>query len=180
MNQLFETPAEITFHVEGIPAPQGSKQAFAVRKKNRATGQMEYTGKTTMKESAHDKVQAWRTRVHAAAEQIMAATGWTPPASGAIVDIDFYLPRPKGHYRTGRYAGLLRDAAPTAHTVKPDRDKLERSTHDALTSSGIINDDANIVGGSVWKHYADGRPTGARITIRDFARLATDTDQDTE
>ena len=180
MNPLSETPTEITISVEGTPAPQGSKQAFAVRRKNRATGQMEYTGKTAVKESAHDKVQAWRTRVEADAKKVMELTGWTPPTGGVIVDIQFYLPRPKGHYRTGRYAGLLREAAPAAHTVKPDRDKLERSTHDALTSSGIINDDANIVGGSIWKHYADGRPPGAVIIIRDYDRLATDDDQDTE
>lgn len=162
-------PHHLFFEVNGIPAPQGSKKGFPVRRKNGTIG-------VALTESAGDKVKTWREDVRAAAEQAAAKAGWTAPHGGVIVDLTFHLPRPKGHYRTGRNAGLLRDSAPTAHIVKPDRDKLERSTHDALTSSGVILDDSNIVGGSVWKAYADGRAPGASIRISSYAHLNTKED----
>ena len=170
MNRHFEntTPTELHINLNGIPAPQGSKRAFTRTNKT--------TGKTTVSlvESAGDKVKTWRDDVRNAAIDAANKTGWTAPHGAVTVDLVFYLPRPKSHYRTGTNAGLLRNTAPTAHTTKPDRDKLERSTHDALTSAGVIHDDSNIIGGSVWKHYADGRPPGATITIRNYTRIHTE------
>jgi len=161
-------PTTLTIHAAGTPTPQGSKKAFARTNKT--------TGKTTVAlvESSGDRLKTWRAQVETAARQAAQDTGWTPPQHGVIVDILFYLPRPKSHYRTGRNAHLLRDAAPLAHTTKPDRDKLERSTHDALTTSGVIPDDSHIIGGHIWKHYADGHPPGATITITDYHAIPTD------
>lgn len=157
-------PSELTIDVRGIPAPQGSKRGFPVRRNNGTIG-------VALTESAGDKVKTWREDVRAAAIAAAERTGWQAPRGGVTVDVVFYLPRPKGHYRAGRNAHLLRDAAPTAHIVKPDRDKLERSTFDALTSSGVILDDSHITGGSAWKAYADGVLPGAHITIRDYDHL---------
>jgi len=48
-------------------------------------------------------------------------------ACPVCVDINFYFPRPKSHYRTGKYAGQLKENAPSYHTKKPDREpKNER------------------------------------------------------
>lgn len=79
----------------------------------------------------------------------------------------FFLPRPKGHYRTGQNAHLLKDSAPALPGVKPDLDKLLRSTYDALTTAGAYTDDATVTDGSQRKRYADTtNPPGAHITIR--------------
>jgi Holliday junction resolvase RusA-like endonuclease len=84
--------------------------------------------------------------------------------TGAVcVRLTFSLRRPRGHYRPN---GMLRDAAPSFPTVKPDLDKLVRSTLDALTMSGVIEDDARIWGLSASKQYAPlGCETGASIEI---------------
>ena len=50
-----------------------------------------------------------------------------------IVTVDFYLPRPKSHYGTGRNAGALKPSAPAEHLTMPDLDKLTRAVGDALT-----------------------------------------------
>jgi crossover junction endodeoxyribonuclease RusA len=52
--------------------------------------------------------------------------------------------RPKAHYRTGRFAHLLRDDAPYWHTQAPDADKLGRLVCDALTIAGVYLDDAQV------------------------------------
>jgi len=82
----------------------------------------------------------------------------SPPFdSGVTVSMVFYLPRPKSVSRKKR----------PHPTVKPDIDKLLRSTNDALTDSGIITDDALILEITGKKEYADDRQPGAYITITD-------------
>jgi len=56
----------------------------------------------------------------------------------------FQFARPKSHYRTGKYAGELKDSAPKYHTQKPDVTKLVRGVEDAL-SKIIYRDDCIIV-----------------------------------
>ncbi len=77
------------------------------------------------------------------------------PLDAAVhLELQFRMPRPKSHYRTGRNAHLLKSSAPLHHAVKPDLTKLVRSTEDALT--GIIwRDDAQVISGSYSKTYAD-------------------------
>jgi crossover junction endodeoxyribonuclease RusA len=142
----------LTIHAVGLPAPQGSKRGFVVN------------GRVAMVESSK-KVKPWRQDVTAAAQAAATAAGWETPAGPLRVDIVFYLPRPRYHYRTGAHAGELKPNAPVFVDKKPDKDKLERATCDALTSSGVIRDDAQIAAGLVEKRYADAA-TGAHITIR--------------
>ena len=72
------------------------------------------------------------------------------------------MPRPKGHYRTGKNALILRKNAPEHPTTKPDATKLLRSTEDALT--GILwKDDAQIWCQNVTKTY--GECPGAQIQV---------------
>lgn len=130
--------------VYGTPAPQGSKR---------------HVGHGVMVESSK-KVRPWRAAVTAEAAQ-------HEPVHGPVyIKVEFYLPRPRGHYRTGRNAHLLRASAPPHHAVKPDLDKLVRSTLDALTDAGLIDDDARVYSLTARKRYADDaeRP-GALITI---------------
>jgi Holliday junction resolvase RusA-like endonuclease len=77
--------------------------------------------------------------------------------------VTFLMPRPKGHFRTGKRAHILREAAPLYHTSKPDATKLLRATEDALT--GILwHDDAQIAMQIVKKRYTSSNP-GAEIKI---------------
>lgn len=145
--------------VEGTPGPQGSKNGFVTN-----------TGRVNMVESSK-KVKPWRKAVVAAwkdkGPRVDMHTG------PLFVCITFYLDRPKGHYRTGKYSHLLKESAPEYPAVKPDIDKLARSTLDGLTTAGAIEDDARIVGLSLAKRYTGpdvqelGIPgPGAEIFIR--------------
>ena len=141
----------ITAH--GTPAPQGSKHAI-VR-----------GGRAHLIESSHDRVKSWRQAVVDAA---LGANGNRDslrlPLGGPVaVDVTFRLKRPKSHYRTGKNAHLLRDAAPAYPATMPDLDKLLRSTMDALTAAGVWLDDAQVVTVAAAKTYGQA---GADITVR--------------
>lgn len=149
----------LMFDVEGTPTPQGSKKAFA--RTNKATG------KTTVAlvESAGERLKAWRAEIVAAAMVAKVKAGWAPANGPVVVDLVFYLPRPKGHYGTGRNAGLLKDSAPAVPTTKPDGDKLTRAALDALTTAAVYRDDSQVVDFRARKVFADGRRPGARIEV---------------
>lgn len=131
--QAYRQPA-ITITVHGLPAPQGSKKPF----------RNQHSGRIQMTESSA-KVKPWRQDVkHAALAVVEAAADWTVLDGPLAVSMTFTFDRPKGHYRTGRNAHLLRDAAPTRPSGMPDLSKLVRSTEDALT--GVVwKDDARVV-----------------------------------
>jgi Holliday junction resolvase RusA-like endonuclease len=135
--------------VYGDPAPQGSKR---------------YVGNGVSIESSK-KVRPWRQDVKGALEDALPAghQPWDGPIMATIV---FYFPRPKSHYRTGRNAHLLRDAAPaTPANSRNDIDKLTRAVLDAATAAGVFADDGLVVDLHAAKAYTDGRP-GAHIRIR--------------
>lgn len=135
----------LTINVVGTPAPQGSKQGF-VR-----------GGRAVLVESSK-AVAPWRQDVTAAARAAAEATpDWSPP-DAVTVHVDFLLKRPPS-------VSLRRRPLPS---VKPDLDKLVRSTFDALTTSGVIRDDANVCELVARKLYAEtGQPTGAVIRLTD-------------
>jgi len=124
--------------VHGVPGPQGSKR---------------HVGNGRMIESSA-KVKPWRDAVVAAVGREMTRTGWVQVTGPVSLGITFFLARPKGHYGTGRNAGTLRKSAPAYPAVKPDADKLIRSTQDALTTVGAWRDDAQAVDLFVCKRYA--------------------------
>ena len=77
----------------------------------------------------------------------------------------FDMPRPKGHFGTGRNAGKLKDSAPKYCPKKPDLTKLVRAVEDAITRV-VWRDDALVVQQHTVKRYiANGEPIGAHITI---------------
>lgn len=131
--------ADLKITVYGLPAPQGSKK---------------HVGNGVMIESSA-KVKPWRQDVkQAALDAIAQLPDWTPLDGPLVASMVFTFARPKGHYRTGRNAHLLRDAAPARPAVTPDLSKILRSTEDALT--GVIwADDARVVGyAHLGKFYA--------------------------
>jgi Holliday junction resolvase RusA-like endonuclease len=144
----------ITFFVQGIAKPAGSKRGFALKKHGVFTGRVVITDDC---KTSRD----WKTDVKYSARAAYQGALIT----GAIdVTFTFLVTRPKGHYRTGKNAGLLRDSAPKFPTVKPDLLKLARGVEDAIT--GIIwRDDCLIVDEHLKKRYAD--VPGVRVEIKE-------------
>lgn len=139
-----------TVTVYGRPQPAGSKRAFVNRR----------TGRAHVVDAAKGSAP-WKQEVAGTA---LEACGGVPPLLDGplILDVKFYLARPRGHYRTGRNAHLLRDAAPGHPATRPDTTKLLRAVEDALT--GIVwTDDSLIVYQIASKHY--GLPERVEIRV---------------
>lgn len=136
----------VSIDVLGVPAPQGSKR---------------HVGRGILVESS-TKVGPWREAVvAAAANQGVANRQLDGPLS---VDVSFYFPRPKSHYRAN---GELKPAAPYVHFTTPDLDKVLRSTLDALTQAAVITDDARVQQVQARKLYATSeRAPGAIIFVK--------------
>ena len=81
-------------------------------------------------------LRPWRAQVAAEAAQLLEQ----PLAGPLRVVLEFELPRPKSHYRTGARAGELRESAPVYHSTRPDADKLARAVLDALAGVAFRDD----------------------------------------
>jgi len=137
----------LTFNVLGTPAPQGSKNARYNPK----------TGKTFVYEQNSEAQRSWRQDVLNAAVIARRALNLETIETAVWVDIEFRLPRPTS-------VSLRRRPYPN---VKPDGDKLQRNTWDALTQAGVFRDDALVVNWRASKRYATDDPLGAPgATIR--------------
>lgn len=140
----------ISFTVYGKAEPAGSKQAFVPL--DRKTGQpfRRANGGVVVNTVDDNKnSRTWKRQVSIAAKA--AYDG--PPLTGPLrFKAFFHLPRIKAHFRTGRYAHLLRDDAPTEHVVKPDVLKLARAVEDACTGICYV-DDSQIVHEVLEKTY---------------------------
>ena len=142
----------ITIRVAGVPAPQGSKR---------------HVGGGRMIESSR-AVGPWREAVRAETQHAMGrmeTSDWPGLHSPVQVTVKFTLPRPQGHYGTGRHATTVRPSAPRWPHRKPDLDKLIRAVLDGITQGGAIADDAQVVRIAAQKTY--GTP-GAVITIEEL------------
>lgn len=134
----------LAFSVFGEAQPQGSAKAFVPKGWRRP-----------IITSDNADLKSWRQLV---AEAANAAIRQIPEPDrsllldGVRLSIAFYLPRPKS---------LTKRA--TAHTKKPDIDKLVRAVADALTSI-VFRDDAQVCELITAKHYApEGQPPRADI-----------------
>jgi len=77
------------------------------------------------------------------------------PLEGPIsVSMVFSMPRPKSHYRTGKYSHLLKKDVPSRHTSKPDIDNLIKFYLDAMTGS-YWRDDAYVCTIEAMKIYSE-------------------------
>ncbi|RAV34905.1 RusA family crossover junction endodeoxyribonuclease [Corynebacterium heidelbergense] len=129
------TLTEMKVFVPGVPAPQGSKSGF-VR-----------GGRCVLVESSK-KVSPWRAAV------ARAFTG--EPATGPLrLFVEFVMPRPKN----------LGDKTAPPMDVRPDLDKLLRSTCDGMTGAAYA-DDSQVVHIIAHKRRArPGETTGAHIRL---------------
>lgn len=131
----------VTFHVEGTPAPQGSKTRT----------------RYGMFESSK-RVKPWRDLVKAAAMKAgddAALLGpLTPPYR---VEMWFYIAKPR----------TSRAKHPVAPTIG-DLDKLARAVGDALTSAGLIEDDRHIIKLVAEKAWAVDENPGAIVRVSEI------------
>lgn len=137
--------------VPGIPRPQGSMKLFRAK-----------SGHEVAKYS--DRTIEWRHLVTAAVQS--ATNGQRPVDVAVVLHVVFRLPRPRGHFGSGRNAETLRPSAPRWPTTMPDLDKLARAINDAITDAqNVWLDDAQVVEIRVRKVYADEVPAGALIVV---------------
>ena len=106
-------------------------------------------------------LKPWREAVR----QEALKTG-APMAMGAVtVDLVFRFARPKGHFNA---KGELRQIAPMRVITKPDLDKLQRSTLDALTGV-LFKDDSQVCAIFAIKCFClEGELEGCEIAVEDF------------
>jgi len=156
-------PHTLTVLVYGTPTPQGSKIAVA---------------KGILRDDNPAGLNTWREDVKLAALRALADNpGWERSYPALTGHFTFTMARPKSHFGTGRNADQLRTNAPTLHSIRPDLDKLLRSTWDALKTAGAYADDPQLAQVGAMKAYAVpvgqhgilDRP-GARITLVGVAR----------
>ena len=133
----------IKFFVSGNPAPQGSKNTSAQKRKG------VYTGKVNVYESSK-ALKPWRELVTWHARRHKQAK----PLDGPLVlTVEFFLLKPA----TTKY--------PDYPIGTPDTDKLLRAIGDALTQAGLVADDARFVDTHASKRWATDKP-GALIRIK--------------
>ena len=132
------------FFIAGEPAPQGSKTGRVVN------------GRVVMWESS-SKVKPWRAAVTVITKQEMAKQKMPTFTEPIELCLSFYLPRPKSVKRE-------------FPSVKPDLDKLIRSTCDGLKTGGLYTDDALIIAITATKQYAPiGMEAGCNVlVVREF------------
>jgi Holliday junction resolvase RusA-like endonuclease len=143
----------IRFVVLGLPKPAGSKRGFPYRGKD---------GKLHVRVAdANPQAGAWKQEVALAARAHVGELLLGP----LVLRVTFTLPRPAGHFGSGKNAAAVRASAPTAPAVKPDLLKLTRAIEDSLT--GVAwRDDAQIVEEHLWKRYAEpGQPASTTVEI---------------
>lgn len=151
----------------GIPVPQGSMKCVGG------------PGRRHQLVDSNKALHEWRDQVGKAALAFFTeqATSHQP----LTLICHFYVPRPAIHFRTGRFAHLLKDDAPEYPTARQygDTDKLLRAVGDALTLAGktddvpgLVPDDAQFVRVIGEKHFAASSLTlgldkpGAQIEVR--------------
>lgn len=139
----------IDFFVPDKPAPGGSKKGFVNPK----------TGRVIIVEDNDDKNKTWRACVKHFAYHAYQGPILDEPL---CVTFEFHRVRLKGHFGTGRNAGILKGSAPIRPHLRPDTVKLTRSSEDACT--GIIwVDDSRIVDHILRKRW--GPQEGVRIIV---------------
>lgn len=142
----------ISFFVDGEPEPQPRPRARAQKMGAKWVAQI-YNPKDA---------DGWKKRVASAAVPLIGAAITCPVSLGII----FTMPRPKSHYRSGRFSNVLRDDAPTWHVGTPDFDNLAKAVCDALTQCGLWKDDGQVCHTRIAKMY--GERIGAEVTIREL------------
>lgn len=113
--------------------------------------------------SVYSKKSPWRKEVekYASGQDIL---------EGALeIFINYYIERPKSHYRTGKNSHILKDSAPKYKTSVPDGDNYDKAIWDACKDAKLIKDDSYFIQWGGRKEWVDkGSWCGAEITIKEI------------
>ena len=104
---------------------------------------------------ADPPIHGWKTRIALEANRHRPGVPFDGPVR---VNLCFFFDRPGSHYGSKKKVRFLREDAPKWHTVKPDKDNLEKAVLDQLKNSEFFKDDSQVCWGDVKKVYYD--PTG--------------------
>lgn len=141
----------LTFVVYCTPTPQGSKRGWVIPGKNGGKPR-------AIVADANSKTKPYRQAISQTVIECLAKAPETPNLASARVPVSltlgFYFAKPKSARKR------------IFPSVKPDIDKLVRSTLDALTGI-LFEDDAQVVDLHCGKYY--GSPERVEITMRSFA-----------
>jgi crossover junction endodeoxyribonuclease RusA len=144
--------------IPGNPVPQPRQRHRGYIKNNKAMVQ-NYTAK-------NHPVQSWKDIIITTFIQGGLKKKITGPVK---LDTTFMIPRPKSHYRTGKFSHLLKDSSPKYwHIQKPDRDNLEKAVMDALTDLGVWEDDCQACCGQPVKIWDNDNKPGCHVVIREL------------
>lgn len=108
--------------------------------------------------------EGWKSQIAIAARQCIPAAPLPMPL---YLHLEFYMPRPGGHYVGGKKDRPIRPSAPGYHTGNPDADNLAKAVMDALTILRMWGDDAQVADLRVRKLYENGSGPGCLITIKE-------------
>lgn len=148
---------DYTFFVSGTPEPAPRPRGRIIQPRG---------GKPFVSIYVPDSDKKWRKRiVYEASLKIGKAI------EGPVrIDIEFLMPRPEGHFGTGRNAGVLKPSAPHWHIVTCDVDNLAKTVFDGLQIAGVVLNDSAICDTRITKRYPRaGEETGAWIRITSLA-----------
>jgi len=141
----------LTIFVPGLPVAQPRPRAVSFRGHARM-----YSPGTS---------NEWKACVIHALRAVVADAGSFPAGVPIRCDLTFYLPRPKGHFGSGKNLHTIKPSAPKRPTGKPDRDNLDKAVCDAITAAGVWRDDSQVTDGRIRKRYCLDGQSGCEITI---------------
>jgi len=109
--------------------------------------------------SSADKKEIWL--------QIAKYRPELPLAGDIYLKLMFYMPRPKHHYKTGKYKHLLKDSYKGViyHSLRPDLDNLVKMIADVIQPH-MICDDSQICVLQAEKNYGTER---TEVTIEEIS-----------
>lgn len=115
-------------------------------------------------------IVAWRATVAFALKnyKLNRARGHTGPY---VVDLDFYMPRPKSHFRNRKHGpAILTSTAPLDHVQTPDKDNLYKPVADELENAKFLTNDSAVTKGTTTKQWAQfdekGKPRWNGVAIQ--------------
>jgi Holliday junction resolvase RusA-like endonuclease len=77
--------------------------------------------------------------------ELLLTSPKTPFKKPLMIKLLFSMPRPKSHFRTGKFKGVLKDTAPDYASKKPDIDNLTKIVLDCMEKSGYFKNDSQVV-----------------------------------
>lgn len=133
-NNAVTSPAQLSFRIDGVAVPQGSKRI----------GRAGMHGRPLVVDD-NPKLRPWRDAVTLQAGSAARRAGWVTPARDVAVEVELSvgLPRPASAPRSR--------AAPV---VRPDVDKLARALLDGLVDAAVLTDDAQCTRLEITKTYS--------------------------